>query len=107
MATRRCHVMAGPAGSTCNLDCTCRYYLSKRELPGGPGSGYMSHEVLAHDVRDYIDSVTADEKDNPVDRSRLRPSRPLTVYDVALVHGQRVMLQGAIFSTSPTPAVTP
>jgi uncharacterized protein len=61
MATRRFHIMAKPAGSACNLDCTYCYYLSKRELPGGPGAGHMSHEVLEHYVRDYIDSVTADE----------------------------------------------
>jgi uncharacterized protein len=61
MATRRFHVMAKPAGSACNLDCTYGYYLSKRELPGGPGPGHMSDEVLEHFVHDYIDSVTAEE----------------------------------------------
>ena len=61
MAKRRFHVMAKPAGSACNLDCAYCYYLSKRELPGGPGAGHMNDEVLEHYVRDYIDSVTADE----------------------------------------------
>jgi uncharacterized protein len=61
MARRRFHAMAKPAGSACNLDCTYCYYLSKRELPGGPGAGHMSDEVLEHYIRGYIDSVTADE----------------------------------------------
>ncbi len=53
--------MAKPAGSACNLDCTYCFYLSKRELPGGPGAGHMSDEVLERFVKDYIDSVTSDE----------------------------------------------
>jgi uncharacterized protein len=60
-ATRRFHVMAKPAGSACNLDCAYCFYLSKRELPGGPGSGHMSDEVLEGFVKDYIESVTSDE----------------------------------------------
>ena len=60
-ATRRFHVMAKPAGSACNLDCTYCFYLSKRELPGGPGAGHMSDEVLERFVKDYIESVTGDE----------------------------------------------
>jgi uncharacterized protein len=61
MAKRRFHVMAKPAGSACNLDCTYCYYLSKRELPGGPGPGHMSDELLELFVRNYIESVTAEE----------------------------------------------
>ncbi len=60
-ATRRFHVMVKPAGSACNLDCTYCFYLSKRELPGGPGAGHMSDEVLERFVRGYIESVTGDE----------------------------------------------
>jgi uncharacterized protein len=60
-ATRRFHVMAKPAGSACNLDCKYCFYLSKRELPGGPGSGHMADETLERFVKDYIDSVTGDE----------------------------------------------
>ena len=60
-ATRRFHVMAKPAGSACNLDCTYCFYLSKQTLPGGPGGGHMDDEVLERFVRDYIASVTADE----------------------------------------------
>lgn len=60
-AVRRFHAMAKPAGATCNLDCTYCYYLSKHDLPGGPGRGAMSDEVLERYVRDYIASVTADE----------------------------------------------
>ena len=40
-ARRRFHVMAKPSGSTCNLDCTYCYYLSKETLPNGPGTGRM------------------------------------------------------------------
>jgi uncharacterized protein len=61
IATRRFHVMAKPAGSACNLDCTYCYYLSKRELPGGPGAGHMSDELLERYISNYIASVTADE----------------------------------------------
>ena len=60
-ATRRFHVMAKPAGSACNLDCTYCFYLSKETLPGGPGRGHMHDDVLERFVRDYIDSVTGDE----------------------------------------------
>ncbi|NJD32408.1 MAG: anaerobic sulfatase maturase [Gammaproteobacteria bacterium] len=60
-ATRRFHVMAKPAGSACNLDCTYCFYLSKQRLPGGPGGGHMHDDVLERFVRDYIASVTADE----------------------------------------------
>ncbi len=60
-ATRRFHAMAKPAGAACNLDCTYCFYLSKRDLPGGPGAGQMSEETLERFVRDYIAGVTADE----------------------------------------------
>ena len=43
---RQFHVMAKPAGSTCNLDCTYCFYLSKETLPNGPGAGQMGDEVL-------------------------------------------------------------
>jgi uncharacterized protein len=60
-AVRRFHVMAKPAGSTCNLDCAYCFYLSKPALPGGPGAGRMDDELLECFVRDYIGSVTGDE----------------------------------------------
>jgi uncharacterized protein len=60
-AQRRFHVMVKPAGAACNLDCTYCFYLSKRELDGGLGSGRMSDDVLERFVRDYIGSVTGDE----------------------------------------------
>jgi uncharacterized protein len=53
--------MAKPAGSACNLDCTYCFYLSKQELPGGPGGGHMHDDVLERFVADYIASVTAEE----------------------------------------------
>ncbi len=32
---KRFHVMAKPGGSTCNLDCSYCFYLSKETLPDG------------------------------------------------------------------------
>lgn len=58
---RRFHVMAKPAGSACNLDCTYCFYLSKQTLAGGPGGGHMNDDVLERFVRDYIAGVTADQ----------------------------------------------
>ena len=60
-APRRFHVMAKPAGSACNLNCTYCFYLSKQALPGGPGGGHMHDELLDRFVRDYIRSVNAEE----------------------------------------------
>jgi hypothetical protein len=45
-ASRRFHVMAKPAGSACNLDCTYCFYLGKQKLAGGPGGGHMHDDVL-------------------------------------------------------------
>ena len=58
---RQFHAMAKPASSTCNLDCTYCYYLSKAALPGGPGAGRMSDEVLAAYIKQYIEGVTGPE----------------------------------------------
>jgi uncharacterized protein len=58
---RRFHVMIKPAGSACNLDCTYCFYLSKRQLPGGPGAGHMHDSVLEKFIKEYIDGVTGDE----------------------------------------------
>ncbi len=55
------HVMAKPAGSTCNLDCTYCFYLGKETLPGGPGPGRMSEETLESFVRQYVEGVSAPE----------------------------------------------
>ncbi len=60
-APRAFHVMAKPAGSACNLDCTYCYYLHKQRLAGGPGPGHMSDEVLEAFVRSYLADVTGDE----------------------------------------------
>ncbi len=58
---RRFHVMAKPGGSTCNLDCTYCFYLSKETLPKGPGVGRMSDEVLEKFIQQYIAGVTGPE----------------------------------------------
>jgi uncharacterized protein len=60
-ARRRFHVMAKPAGSSCNLACAYCFYLSKQTLPDGPGPGHMDDECLERFVRQYIDGVTSDE----------------------------------------------
>src|ERR1700733_7055308 len=58
---KRFHVMAKPVGSTCNLDCTYCYYLSKEKLPKGPGAGRMSDETLELFIQQYIAGVTGPE----------------------------------------------
>ena len=57
----RFHVMAKPSGSTCNLDCSYCFYLSKETLPGGPGTGRMSDETLEKFIQQYIAGVTGPE----------------------------------------------
>ncbi|MGH7991522.1 MAG: radical SAM protein, partial [Limisphaerales bacterium] len=58
---RQFHVMAKPVSSTCNLDCTYCYYLSKETLPKGPGAGRMSDETLELFIQQYIQGVTGNE----------------------------------------------
>ena len=58
---RMFHAMAKPVSSTCNLDCTYCYYLSKETLPGGPTTGRMSDEMLELFVQRYIAGVTGPE----------------------------------------------
>jgi uncharacterized protein len=58
---KRFHVMAKPVGSTCNLDCTYCYYLSKENLPKGPGAERMSDETLELFIQQYIAGVTGPE----------------------------------------------
>jgi uncharacterized protein len=58
---QRFHVMIKPTGSTCNLDCTYCFYLSKETLPGGPGPGRMSDETLERFIQQYIAGVTGPE----------------------------------------------
>lgn len=59
--SRRFHVMAKPAGSSCNLDCAYCFYLSKETLPEGPGTGMMSDATLENFVRQYIEGNTGAE----------------------------------------------
>ncbi len=58
---RQFHVMAKPAGSSCNLNCAYCFYLSKAGLPEGPGCGRMSDEILELFIRQYIEGITAPE----------------------------------------------
>lgn len=57
----RFHVMAKPAGSTCNLDCKYCFYLSKETLPNGPRTGQMTDETLELFIRQYVEGVTGPE----------------------------------------------
>ena len=58
---RTFHVMVKPIGSTCNLDCTYCYYLSKEQLFDVPAATRMSDETLERLVQQYIEGVTAEE----------------------------------------------
>ena len=55
------HAMTKPIGSTCNLDCTYCYYLSKENLAKGPGAARMSDETLELFIQQYIAGVTGDQ----------------------------------------------
>ena len=57
---RRFHVMIKPIGSTCNLDCTYCYYLSKEQLLKAPPTSRMDDATLERFVQQYIEGVTAD-----------------------------------------------
>jgi uncharacterized protein len=52
------HVMAKPAGSSCNLDCKYCFYLSKETLRNGPGTGQMSEDTLEVFIKRYIEGTT-------------------------------------------------
>ena len=54
----RFHVMAKPAGSSCNLDCKYCFYLSKETLRNGPGTGQMSEDTLEVFIKQYIEGTT-------------------------------------------------
>ena len=58
---RRFHVMAKPGGSSCNLDCSYCFYLSKATLPDGPRTGRMSDAMLERFISQYIAGVTGPE----------------------------------------------
>src|SRR3984957_16084723 len=58
---RAFHAMAKPISSTCNLDCTYCYYLSKENLAGGPVTGRMSDEMLELFIQQYIAGVNGPE----------------------------------------------
>jgi serine-type anaerobic sulfatase-maturating enzyme len=53
--------MVKPIGSTCNLNCTYCYYLSKDDLLKPPGVPKMSADVLERHIRQYIEAQTGDE----------------------------------------------
>src|ERR1051325_6895760 len=57
---RRVHAMAKPTGSTCNLDCTYCYYLSKEKLLSGNPKNSMDDETLERFIKQYIDGITGD-----------------------------------------------
>lgn len=51
-AAAPCHVMAKPAGGSCNLDCSYCFYTKKSAMYPGPRR--MSHAVLEQLVREMI-----------------------------------------------------
>ncbi len=55
------HIMAKPAGSVCNLDCTYCYYLEKEDLYPERTSFRMSEEVLEEYVRQFIEACALPE----------------------------------------------
>jgi uncharacterized protein len=57
---RRFHVIAKPAGSRCNLDCTYCYYLHKGQLLPETAKGRISDELLEEFIRQYIEGQDAD-----------------------------------------------
>ena len=58
----RCHVMAKPSSSVCNLDCSYCFYLEKENLyPERKSRWKMSDETLETYVKQYIDAQDADE----------------------------------------------
>ena len=59
-SSRRMHAMIKPGGSSCNLNCTYCYYLSKKELLG-QSSRRMSDETLERFVESYISGQEAEE----------------------------------------------
>jgi uncharacterized protein len=60
-ARRRFHAMVKPIGSTCNLDCTYCYYLSKEKLLDQHQGRRISDELLESYIRQYIDGQDGDE----------------------------------------------
>jgi len=54
----RIHVLAKPAGATCNLNCAYCFFLHKDQLYPG-GHFRMSHAVLEHYIRQLIESHRA------------------------------------------------
>lgn len=50
------HVMAKPISSTCNLQCSYCYYLSKEQLLSQQRGRRMAPEVLENYIRQYIES---------------------------------------------------
>lgn len=49
------HVMAKPAGASCNLRCAYCFYTEKEKLYGGPARFRMSGDILESFIRQYID----------------------------------------------------
>jgi uncharacterized protein len=53
--------MVKPIGSTCNLDCTYCYYLSKEKLLDQHPGRCISDELLESYIRQYIEGQDGDE----------------------------------------------
>jgi uncharacterized protein len=59
-ARRRFHAMVKPIGSTCNLDCTYCYYLSKEKLLDQRHNKHISDDLLESFIRQYIEGQDGD-----------------------------------------------
>jgi len=55
------YVMAKPAGSICNLNCSYCYYLEKENLYKGKQSYHMSDEILEKYIESYIQAQPVPE----------------------------------------------
>jgi uncharacterized protein len=62
-ARRAFHVLAKPAGPTCNLSCSYCFYLDKKALYPGTRSFRMSEDVLERFTQQYIETQPADVRE--------------------------------------------
>ena len=55
-ASQGIHVVAKPAGPTCNLDCEYCFYLEKQALFGAGEKYTMADEVLSAFIAEYVNA---------------------------------------------------